>query len=57
VAGATAVDEAHFRVSGKVRLVPSDAEARAFEYLGRQDGYDPAEVVTMVSATETEVTV
>ncbi len=57
VAGATAVDEGHFRATGEARLVPGVAEARALEYLDRQDGYDPAEVVTMVAATETEVTV
>ncbi|MGD2051206.1 MAG: pilus assembly protein TadG-related protein [Acidimicrobiia bacterium] len=57
VAGATAIDEAYFRATGEARLMPGAAEARALEYLDRQDGYDPVEVVTMVAASETEVTV
>jgi len=57
VAGATAVDGERFRATGEARLLPGVAEARALEYLDHQDGYDPVEVVTLVSATETEVTV
>ena len=50
IAGATAVDVAHFRTTGTVRLDPALAEARAYEYLTRQDTWDPAEINWAISA-------
>ena len=50
IAGATAVDVAEFRATGDVRLNAALAEARAREYLARQDTWDPVAITATVTA-------
>ncbi len=57
IAGATAIDEAKFRATGDAQLDPVLAEARAGEYLLRQDNFDPGVVAATIRATSTGVEV
>ncbi len=57
IAGATAIDEAQFRATGEARLDPAQAEARAREYLLRQDNFDPGAVTASIRATSAGVEV
>ncbi len=43
-AGATALDEDAYRASGAVVLDPGVAQSRAAEYLGRQEGFEGADI-------------
>lgn len=56
VAGATALDIPLFRSGGLVRLDPVLAEARAWDHLGAEAGFDD-EITAFVAATEDEIVV